>query len=219
VHFGEALVFDAQLDAAGGVDFNDIDKLPGDGAGGDFAGDGLECGAGQKALEDATKGSAEADFDFGDAKQVSCAAAHPFQIDVVYADHLAAVNIDNLPVDEILRQIEVIALVFEGNKRAGGAQFKSTGGGFHDFLGGDDAEAGAGFEHQAGDFARVRAGGDSDVFETAAEVALGVSDRGAEQGGKTDASCGARLHEVEFIPSRRCSPSSGTSTDTWVERD
>ena len=142
------------------------------------------------------------DLDLGDAQQMRRALAHPFQIDVVDADHLAAVNVDDLAVDQVLLQIEVVALVFERSERSGGAQLERAGGRLHHLVGRHDAEAGAGFEHQAGHLAGIGAGGHGDVLEAAAQVALGVGHRGAEQRGETDTGCGARLHEVSVFPGR-----------------
>ena len=90
-------------------------------------------------------------------------------------------NIDDLPVDEVALQKQKIALVFERGERGGGAQLERAGRGLHDFLRGDEAKAIAGFEHQSGHTAGIGAGGDGDVFELAAEVPLGISDRSAEQ--------------------------------------
>ena len=57
VHLAEPLVFDAQLDAARRIDFDDVDKLPGNAARGKAAGEGLELRARQQALEDAAQGA------------------------------------------------------------------------------------------------------------------------------------------------------------------
>ena len=74
-------------------------------------------------------------------------------------------NVDDLPVDQVLLQIEVIALVFERRQTTGGAQLKRSRGRFHHFLRGNDEQAVAVLEHQAGHFAGIGAGGHSDVFE------------------------------------------------------
>ena len=39
----------------------------------------------------------------------------PLEIDIVDADHFAAMDIDNLAIDEVLLQIEVVPLVFQRN--------------------------------------------------------------------------------------------------------
>src|SRR5215472_8695517 len=123
--------------------------------------------------------------------------AHPLEFDVVNADDLAALDVDDLAVYEVLLQVEVVAIFLERLRRVGRAKLERARGGLHDLLRGDDVESAARFEDEAGDLARVGAGGDGDVLDAAAELALGVGHRGAEQGGETDTGCGARLrHEM-----------------------
>ncbi len=150
MHLGQALILDAQLDAAGRIDLDDVDKLPGDAAGVQLARDPLQGSARQQALEDPAEGTAHAHLDLGHAQQVSSALAHPLEIHIVDADHFAAVNVDDLAVDQILLEIEVITLVLERHQGAGRTQLEGSGRGFHHVLRRNDAEAGAGFEHQTG---------------------------------------------------------------------
>ena len=72
----------------------------------------------QHAFEDPAKGPAQAHLDLGHAQQVRRALAHPLQVHIVDADHFAAVDIDDLPVDQVLLQVEVVALVLQRNQRA-----------------------------------------------------------------------------------------------------
>jgi hypothetical protein len=181
VHLGQPLVLDAQLDAARRIDLDDVDKLPGNAAEGELARELFQRGARQQALEDAAEGAAQPHLDLGHAQQVSRALAHPLQIDVVDADHLAAVNVDDLAVDQVLLQVEVIALILQRNHGAGRAQLERAGGRLHHILRGHDAQAVAGLEHQAGHLARILAGGHGDVLEPPAQVALGIGHRSAEQ--------------------------------------
>ncbi len=206
VHLGQPLVLDAQLDAAGGIDLDDIDKLPGDAAEGEFARELFQRGAGQQALEDAAECAAQAHLDLGDAQQVSRALAHPLQIDVVDANHLAAVNVDDLAVDQVLAQVEVIALILQRRHGAGRAQLERSGGRLHHILRGHNAQAVAGFEHQSGHLAGILAGGHGDVLEPPAQVAVGVGHRGAEQRRQADAGCGAGAHEVSVSLGGRTAP-------------
>ena len=120
--------------------------------------------------------------------------AQPFKIDIVDADHFAAVDVDDLSVDQVLLEEEVIFVTAQGAEGGGGTQFKGAGGGFHDLVGGDDLEALTGFEDQAGNAAGFCPGGHGDVFETTADVALRVRHRGAEHGGQAYAGCGAGAH-------------------------
>ena len=120
---------------------------------------------GSTPLKTRRKRPAQPDLNFGHAQQVSRAMAHPFQIDIVDADHLAAVNVDDLAVDQVLLQVDIVALVLERHEGTGGAQFQRAGRRLHHFLRGHDAQTGTRLEHQAGHLAGIRAGGHGDVFE------------------------------------------------------
>jgi len=126
VHFSEALVLDLELDAAGGVDLNDVDELPGNASGGEAAGDGFESVAGQQALEYALDRAAQANLHLGDAQEMDRTVAEPFQIDVVDPDNFAAVDVDDLAVDEILLEEEVILIAIEWRQGRRGAQFQGA---------------------------------------------------------------------------------------------
>ncbi len=203
VHLGEALVLDAQLDAAGRIDLDDVDELPWNAVCLELARERLQRGAGQHSPEDLANGSAQADLDLDHAQQVSRALAHPLQIDIVDADDLAAVNVDDLAVDQVLLQVEIVALIFEGHHGAGRAQLEGAGWRLHHVLRRNDAQTGTRFQHQAGHLAGIRAGGYCDVFEPAPQLALGIGDRSAEERGEADASCGAGAHEVSVLPRGR----------------
>ena len=92
--------------------------MPGNTAILEFARERFEPGAWQHAFEDPAEGSAQSYFDLGNAQQVSCAMAHPLQIHVVHADYLAAMNVDDLAVDEVLLQVEIVALILQRNEGA-----------------------------------------------------------------------------------------------------
>ena len=160
----------------------------------------------QQPLERAAKGPAQADLDLDHAQQVSRALAHPLQIHVVDAHHLAAVNVDDLAVDQVLLQIEVIALIVERGQRLDGAQFQRAGGGLHHLVRGHNAQPVPGLQHQSGDLARIRAGGHGNVLEPAAQMALRVGHRSAEQRRQRDAGCGARGHEESVSRRGRDAP-------------
>jgi hypothetical protein len=126
----------------------------------------------QQAFEDALDGAAQAYFDLGDAQQVHRAVAQPFQVHIVDADDFAAMNVDDLAVDQVLLQEEIVLVAV---KRAGGPMASAVRGcprGFHDLVGGNDLQSLAGLEHQAGDAPGFCSGGYGDIFEAAAHVAL-----------------------------------------------
>ena len=119
MNIGQPLVLDAQLHAPRRVGLDHVDKLPGNGARSELAGNRLQLRARQYAFENAAERAAHSDLDLGHAQQVDRSVAHPFQVDIVDADHLAAVDVDDLAVDEVLLQVEVVALVLERNQRPG----------------------------------------------------------------------------------------------------
>jgi hypothetical protein len=149
---------------------------------------------GKQAFEDALHGPAQADFHLRDAQQVHRAVAQPFQIDIVDANHFAAVDVDDLAVDQVLLQEEVVFVAIERVQRGGGAQFKRPGGRLHHLVRGHNLQALARLQHQARHAASVGAGGHGNIFEPAADVALRVGHRGAEHGGQADAGCRAGAH-------------------------
>ena len=145
----------------------------------------------QNAFEDPAKCAAQPDFDLGHAQQVRRAVVHPLQVDIVDADHFAAVDVDDLAVDQVPLQKEVVALVLEGRDRLGRAQFEGAGRGLHHFLRGHKGEAGARLEHQARHFAAIGSGGHRNIFELAAQLPLRIGHRRAEKRRQADAGCGA----------------------------
>ena len=56
---------------------------------------------GRTPLKTRRNGAAQPNFDLGHAQVVGRTLVHPLQIDVVDADHLAAVDVDDLAVDEV----------------------------------------------------------------------------------------------------------------------
>jgi hypothetical protein len=198
VELGEALVFDLELDAAGGVDFDEVDEVPGDDAGGEADEERVEEGFGQEAVEDAAGGSAEADFDFGDAEVVAgVVAGGPAEVDVVDADDFAAVDVDDLAVEEVLAEEDEVFVALEGSEGGIGAELEGAGRGPADVVGGDDFRTAAGFDDETGDAAGFRAGFDGDVAEATAEATVQAGDGGAEQRGEGAVS-GSVDHEMRF---------------------
>ncbi len=153
---------------------------------------------GSTPLKIRRKRAAHAHFHFGNAQQVHRAVPHPLQLDIVHADHFPPVNVDDLAVDQVLLQVDVAAVLLHRNQRAGIAQLQRSGRRLHHLVRRDNAQSGARFEHQAGDFARVRPGGDRDVLQLAAQMPLGVGHRRAEQSRKTDAGGDARRHGMSL---------------------
>ena len=109
VHLGEAVLLDLEADAAGGVAVDEIDEIPWDDAGAEAAGDGVDGACGE-AFEEAANGAAQADFDLANAERgrgLSCVGSClPDQIDVVDADDLVAVDVDDLLVEQVALEQE-----------------------------------------------------------------------------------------------------------------
>ena len=146
VHVGQPFVLNAQLDAARRVHLDHVDKVPGNSVRNELARDRFQRGARQNAFENAAERAAQAYLYLGHSQQMRRAFAHPLQVHVVNANHLAAMNIDDLPVHQVLLQEEVVALVFQRHQTASGAQLKRSGGRFHHFLCGNNKQATAIFQ-------------------------------------------------------------------------
>src|SRR5580658_2858817 len=112
------------------------------------------------------------------------AVTEPFEVNIVDSDNFAAMNIDDLAVDQILLQEEIILVAVQRPQCGGRPELERAGGGFHHLVGGNYLQALACFEHQTSNAAGISAGGYGDVLELAAHAALGVGDGGAEHGGE-----------------------------------
>ena len=186
VDAGQTLVLDAQLDASRGIGLNDIDKLPGNGAGAKPARDGFKARPRQNAFEDPAKCAAQTDLDFSHAQMVGRSLAGPLQINIVDADHFSAVDVDDLAVNEIALQKEIAAFVLEWSERLGRAQLKRACRSLHHFLRGHKEKAGAGLEHDARHPAAVGPRSYHNVFEPASQLPMRVRHRRAKKRGKAD---------------------------------
>ena len=111
MNVGQTLVRNAELHAAGRIDLDHVHKLPGNGVRGETARNRFQSRSGKNSLEDPAKGAAQSDFDFGHPQQVRRSLAHPLQIHIVDAHHLVAVHVDDLPVDQVLLQVQIVAVV------------------------------------------------------------------------------------------------------------
>ena len=102
MHSAQPLVLDAQFDPPRRIHFDDVDELPRNTARRKTPRQRLKPGPGQQAFEHTAHGAPQPDFDLGHAQQVGSAVSQPFEVDVVHADYLAAVNVDDLAVDQVL---------------------------------------------------------------------------------------------------------------------
>jgi len=193
-------MLDPELHAPRRVYFNDVDKVPGNAVRGELARKRFKGGTRQHAFEDAAKRAAHAHFHFRHAQKVRGAVAHPLQIDVVDANHFSPVDVDDLAVDQVLLQVEIVALVLQGNHGTRRAEFQRSGGSLHHVLRGDDEKTVTRLQHQACNLARIRPRVHGYVFQPPAQVALRIRNRGAQQRRKAYAGCGARMHDESLFP-------------------
>ena len=91
---------DIEAQAAKGVRFHDIAEIPADGVGLDGLLEGTDPKRRHHTLDEAAEDAAEPDIDFVDQQGIALVPFH-VQGDVVDADHLATVDIDNLLVQEV----------------------------------------------------------------------------------------------------------------------
>jgi serine/threonine-protein kinase RsbW len=196
VNIRQALVLDAQFDATRRIGLDDVDELPGNGARAESARNRLQPGPRQNSLEHAAECAAQTHLYLSHTQQVSRPLAHPFQVDVVYADHLAAMNIDDLAIDEILLEENMIAVAAKGRNDRVGAELKRAGRRLQHVLRRNQAQAVAGFQYQPDNSAGLGARGHGNIFELAAQLALRIGHGSTEQCGETHASCCNRLHRL-----------------------
>ena len=111
VHALQLVVRDVEAQAALGVGFDDAAEIPRDGVGADGALHAADDAAGDEALEDAAHDAADADIDFEDGEVT---AAH-FKSDIVDADDFAAVDIDDLLIQQVAADAEHVLIGVVGH--------------------------------------------------------------------------------------------------------
>src|SRR5215469_4322712 len=99
----QTLVFDVELDPAGRVHLDDVNEFPWNHTCRYLPRDRLQRLCGQRALKEPANSAPETNFHFTHTQVFRIAVMRkPLQIDIVDADHLTAMNIDDLPVEQIL---------------------------------------------------------------------------------------------------------------------
>jgi len=105
MELGQPVVRNLQLDAASGIGLDEIDESPGDGARGDFLDQKVQGGAGRESAQKAAYRATGADIDGSDAqggvKISGLGDGIDLEIDIVDADDFAAVDIDDLLIEQI----------------------------------------------------------------------------------------------------------------------
>ena len=218
MQLGEAFVRDFQLDAARRVDLDEIHEFPRDHLLRDFAQQGAESGAGNQAFEKAADGAARADVHGGELDGKLVVAEVLVKVNVVDADDFAAVDINDLLVEEITLQQQQTLGAGKGGPFGGpGARLDDAVDGVN--LG--DAEqavpAGTGADDQAGEADGIVLGRERDLAHTSGECAGGVENRRFQELGKGEGgrkirlqAAGVRLQDVCRLVGLsvvRCKPS------------
>src|ERR1700722_16625643 len=98
---GKFLAGETQFDAAQRIGFDQVDKLPQNFAGGEFALQAANGHGRHHTLEQAADGAGKADIDLGNAQFGVAVGALIGEIDIVDPDDFAAVGVDDLLVKEV----------------------------------------------------------------------------------------------------------------------
>ena len=102
--FDEAFVGDLELDAARRVGLEQIDELPGDDARRNLLEQRAQRERRDDALREPPDGAARADVDRDDVQQQVAVDRRRFELDVVDAHDLAAVDVDDLLIEQVALQ-------------------------------------------------------------------------------------------------------------------
>jgi hypothetical protein len=109
VHLREAILLDLETDPTGGVAVDEVDEVPWDATGTETGGDDIDRGR-RKAFKEAADSATHSYFHFRDAERESGAilfAVLPDEVDVVDADNLVAVHVDDLLVEQVALEQEI----------------------------------------------------------------------------------------------------------------
>src|SRR5271157_520742 len=101
---------DLQFDAAGRIGLDEIDKGPGNSAGGNLLDQKMQGGARRQPTQKAAYGATGSDIDGSDPQDGMRASSVDYgvdlEVDVIDADDLAPVDVDDLLIEQITIQEE-----------------------------------------------------------------------------------------------------------------
>jgi hypothetical protein len=138
------------------------------------------------AFEKTAQGAAHTDLYLGDDQAgVGAFCLTPAEVDVIDADNLAAMNVNDLLVDDIFPQQQVILEGFQGLERRTVDEDKRTAGVGPDMLDIDETSSQPGFEHEACHLPGICACAYGNVGKRPAQVAALVPHRRTLQQGET----------------------------------
>jgi hypothetical protein len=176
-------VSDAELHAAEGIWLDEINEFPADGALWEASLEFTDEGGGSDALQEAANGAGKADIDLREAKFEVIVGAQFGEVDVVDADDLAALGINDLLIEEILLDGEPGFVEVVGVQGAlVDVEIDAAGDDFGDLIvtGDQGLEAAAGDE-EVGDAVGLIGGLDEKFSDAADEVGVGVVSGGADE--------------------------------------
>src|ERR1700686_2638077 len=114
MHARKASMFDLQLHPAGGVDFNEVDELPGNDLGAEVHGELCQGVPGHRAFEQPAYGATQSDCDLSHSQPLAASLQIPLQVDVVHPHYFSPVYIDDLPVEDVLVQQKQVLVTAKG---------------------------------------------------------------------------------------------------------
>src|ERR1700721_1508688 len=117
-------MLDLQLHPAGGVDFDQVDKFPWNDAGPEVHGELCQGIPGHRAFEQPAYGAAQSDGNFSHSQSFAASLQKPLQVYVVHAHHFSAVDVDDLPIEDVLLQEKQVLITSKGLKEGILAQFQ-----------------------------------------------------------------------------------------------
>src|SRR6201996_9301298 len=189
VQLGEAFLAYLEADAARGIAVDDVDAAPGDESRRDTVHDAVDGARGQP-LQQPASGAAESDFDVLDEQgggvtgwTILC----PGKVDVVDAHDLAAIDIDDLLVEQVAFEQQCVAEAGDRMGRRVGAQALVRDARRFKVLDGDHEALSLALptlrEQQSGDAIGVLADIDCEFLNTAQAATGGIHDLFADEHG------------------------------------
>jgi hypothetical protein len=172
-----------ELDPTHGVGLDEVHQLPGDGAGGQSLLESAEGARGEHAFEEAAEGAGEPDVDLGDAELHVIVEGALEQGEVVDTDNFAAVDVNDLLVEEIFADGEpaFIGLVGFEAELVGVEADRARGGRSNLLVAGDQWLIAAAGDDEPTDAVGLLGGDDAELADASNVVALDVVDAGAQE--------------------------------------
>src|ERR1700761_6988767 len=189
VQLGKAFLTNLEADAARGIAIDDVDTAPGDESRRDTVHDAVDGTRGQP-LQQPASGAAESDFDVLDEQGggvTGWTILRPGKVDVVDPHDLAAIDIDDLLVEQVAFKQQCVAEAGNRMRRRVGAQALVRDARRFKVLDGDHGALSLALpalrEQQSGDAIRVLTDIDCEFLNTAQAATGGIHDLFADEHG------------------------------------